>query len=166
MTNKVLYWIVLGIFALALHGEYHKGNLPLAHQVADRAGSVLCRVEMKAQQTLALARMLAGRQHSAVDDEFLASKQAEVDRVMAQHQAELEQAMALRQADLDHLQERLDRVNMIMDRAQQSKTRVFALTRVKVDSSNRRIIICPQTGKPIARDQLPEIAVSVDTDEQ
>src|SRR5258706_9540005 len=113
MNNKALYWIALGVFALGLNSEYQKGNLPLAHRVTDRAEAILCQVAARAEQTWAVARVLSGQQEFRVDDHFLASQQAEVDRVMAEHQAELARAMALRQADKDRVQENMDRVTMV-----------------------------------------------------
>src|SRR6266478_6360678 len=89
MKNKALYWIALSVFALGLTSEYQKGNLPLAHRVADRAGAVLCQIATRAEQTWAVARVLTGRTPEfQLDDEFLARQQAEVERVMAEHQAD------------------------------------------------------------------------------
>ena len=96
MNNKALYWIALGVFALGLNSEYQKGNLPLAHRVADRAEAVYSQVAARAEQTLALARLMTGSQHSSVDA-TLAQQQAEVERVVAQHQAELEKLPASRE---------------------------------------------------------------------
>src|SRR4030088_492320 len=104
MNNKALYWIALGVFALGLNSEYQKGNLPLAHRVADRAEAMLCQVAAQAEQTWAMARVLSGRPAFHVDDQSLARQRAEVDRVMAEHQVDLARAMALREADLARIQ--------------------------------------------------------------
>jgi hypothetical protein len=169
MNNKALYWIALGVFALGLNSEYQKGNLPLAHRVADRAGAVLCQIATSAEQTWAVARVLTGRSapELQVDDQFLARQQAEVDRVIAQHQADLERAMALRQADMDRLQERLDRVHVVVDRAQLARVRILERTRFKLsNATNRRIVVCPQSGTRVSVDAEPDIAdLSVDVDD-
>jgi len=169
MNNKALYWIALGVFALGLNSEYQKGNLPLAHRVVDRAGAVLCQIATRAEQTLAVARVLTGRSapELRVDDQFLARQQAEVDRVIAQHQAELDRARDLGQADLDRLQERLDRVHVVLDRAQMAKLRALERTRVKLsNATNRRIIVCPQSGTRVSVDADPDVAdLRVDIDD-
>ncbi|MFY9560680.1 MAG: hypothetical protein WAQ52_10640 [Terriglobales bacterium] len=152
MNNKALYWIALGVFALGLNSEYQRGNLPLAHRVADRAEAVLCRIATRAEQTLAVARVWTGWQEVRVDDQFLARQQAEVDRVMAEHQADLQRVMALPQVDLDRLQARLDRMHVVLNRAQMAKVRVLDRTRFQLtDATNRRmIVICPKTGAKVS----------------
>jgi hypothetical protein len=166
MNNKALYWISLGVFALGLNSEYQKGNLPLAHRVADRAEAVLCRVAARAEQTWAVARVLSGRPAFRVDDQALARQQAEVDRVMADHQADLARAMALREADLDRIQDKLDRVHVVLDRAQMSKLRILERTRFNLTNATSRIVICPQTGKRVTVDVQPDVAdLNVDIDD-
>ena len=169
MNNKALYWIALGVFAVALNSEYQQGNLPLAHRVADRAGAVLCKIATRAEQTLAVARVLTGRSAPEfhVDDEFLARQQADVDRVLAEHQVEMARAMALRQADLDRIQRRLDRVHMVVDRAQMSKMRIIERTGFKLsNATTRHIVVCPQTGTRVMVDAQPDVAdLSVDVDD-
>ena len=41
-TNKAVYWIALGVVALALNSEYSQGSFARLHQVAARADSALC----------------------------------------------------------------------------------------------------------------------------
>jgi hypothetical protein len=169
MNNKALYWIALGVFALGLNSEYQQGNLSLAHRVAGQAGAVLCKIATRAEQTLAVARVLTGRQQSSVDDQFIALQQAEVDRALAEHQAEIARAMALRQGDMDRIQRRLDRVHMVVDRAQLSKMRILERTRFKLsNAATRRIVVCPETGTRVLVDADPDIAdltIDVDNDQ-
>ncbi len=168
MNNKALYWIALGVFALGLNSEYQKGNLPLAQRVADRAGAVLCQIATRAEQTWAVAGVLTGRSapELRVDDQFLARQQAEVERVMAEHQADLDRAMALRQVDLDRVQEKLDRMHSAIERAQMVRVRVLERTRFKLsNATNRRIIVCPQSGTRVSVDADPDVAdLDVDSD--
>jgi hypothetical protein len=165
MSNQALYWIALGILTLGLNGEYQKGRLPLAHSVVNRAEAVVCTVAAKAEQTWVLAKVLTGQREFRVDDALVASKRSELDGVMAEHQAELDRAMAQRQADLDRIQEKLDRLHMVIDRAQVEKLRKLELVRFKVsNATNRRIIVCPQTGRRISVNSNPA-AVMVDTDD-
>jgi hypothetical protein len=169
MNNKALYWIALGVFALGLNSEYQKGNLPLAHRVAGRAGAVLCQIATRAEQTLAVARVLTGRSapELQVDDHFLARQQAEVERVMAEHQADLDRAMALRQVDLDRVQEKLDRMHSAIERAQMVRVRVLERTRFKLsNATSRRIVVCPQSGTRVSVDAEPDVAdLNVDVDD-
>ncbi len=163
MNNKALYWIALGVFALGVNSEYQKGNLPLAHRVADRAGAVLCRVATRAEQTLAVARVLIGRPGAEVPaDEFAALYQAEVDRVLAMRQADLDRAMDLRQADLDRVQQKLDRVHMVLDRAHFQKVRQLDRIQFRLtDATSRRVfVVCPETGARVSVDAetgLPDL---------
>lgn len=177
MNNKALYWIALGVFALGLTSEYQKGNLRLAHRVADRAQAVFCQVATRAEQTWALARVLTGQEDLPVDDQFLALKQAQVDRVMAErqadlervlaeHQADLDRAMDLRQADLDRVQQRLDRMHIVLNRVQVEKLRKLERVRFNLSkATSRRIVVCPQTGTRIVVDAEPD-AADLDVDSQ
>jgi hypothetical protein len=182
MNNKSLYWIALGVFALGLNSEYQKGNLPLARSVADRAEAVFCRVATRAEQTWALARVLTGHEDFPVADQLLALKQAEIDRAMAErqagldrviaeHQADLDRARYLRQADLDRIQQKLDRLHVVVDRVQVEKLRKLELVRFKVSNTvGRRVVVCPQTGVRVMVDAQPDVAdaadVSIDVDSQ
>lgn len=182
MNNKSLYWIALGVFALGLNSEYQKGNLPLAHRVADRAGAIYCQVASRAQQTWVLARVLTGHQDFPVADELLALKRAELDRAMAdrqaaldrfvaEHQAELDRAQYRRQVDLDHVQQKLDRVHVVLDQVQVEKLRKLELVRYKVSNAiGRRVVVCPQTGVRVMVDAQPDVEdaadVSIDVDSQ
>jgi len=166
MNNKALYWIALGVFALALNSEYHRGNLPLANRVVGRAEGVLCQVATKAEQTLAVAKLLIGQQDLPSPDSFSALQQAEVDRVLAEHQAEMERAMALRQADMDRIQQKLDRVRVVMDRSQMTKLRVLQRTHFKFSNfNNQHFVFCPQTGTRVTVNSAPEVVVGVDVDD-
>src|SRR2546423_831855 len=159
MNNKALYWIALGVFALGLNSEYQKGNLPLAHRVADRAQAVLCQVTARAEQTWAMAKVLNGGPEFRVDDQFLARQQAEVDRVLAEHQADLDRAMDMRQGDLDRVQQRLDRMHIVLDRVQVEELRKLEQVRFRLsNATSRRIVVCPQTGNRVTVDAQPDVA--------
>ena len=163
-TNKLAYFMALGVLALGLTSEYQKGSFPAIHRAVGTAGNSLCRLATRAQRTLATARLLIGRepQEFRVDDDFIARQQAQVeqvipehqadiDRALADHRADLDRAMALRQAHLDCLQQRLDRMHAVLDRAQLQRVRVLERTRFKLsDAANRRmIVVCPKTGAKI-----------------
>jgi hypothetical protein len=166
MNNRALYWIAVGIFALALNSEYHRGNLPLAHRVVGRAEGVLCQVASKAEQTLAVAKLLIGQQDIPSAESFSALQQADVDRVLAEHQEEIARAMALRQVDMDRIQQKLDRVRVVMDRSQMAKLRALQRTHFKFSNFNaQHFVFCPQTGTRVMVNSAPEVEVGVDVDD-
>lgn len=177
-TTKAIYWIALGAFALALNSEYQTGSFPALHRAADRAESVLSQAATRAEQSLAMARILTGspRPEFRVDDQFLARQQAQVervlaehqadidravalrqagvDRMLAEHQADLNRAMALRQVDLDRVQQKLDRMQQVLERAQVKRVRLLERSQLKLSkAASRRIsVVCPKTGEKISID--------------
>src|SRR5437763_9637461 len=152
MTSKGLYWIALGVFAVGMHSEYRNGGFTVAHQVAGRAEAVLCRTATRVEQTLVMAGIVKGHQSNEwPNEEFVAQQQEQIDRVMAQHQAEIERAMAFRQADLDRVQQRLARVQVVMNRVQVEKLRNLDRMRFKfADAGRREVFVCPQSGRQIS----------------
>lgn len=173
MNTKALYWIALGTFAIALNSEYRNGGLPVAHQVAERAQAVYCQIAARAEQTLEVAGLMKNQReavvpadvfvarHQAEFDRALAREQANLNREMALHQAELNRAMAIRQAELARMQERVGRVQMVMDRVQVEKLQKLANFKFNFNDGRGRktIIVCPETGAKIAVDINPEIDV-------
>jgi hypothetical protein len=90
-----------------------------------------------------------------------------VDLVIAEHQAEIDRAMDLRQVDLDRVQQKLDRMHIVLDRVQVEKLRKLELVRFNVNNATRRIVVCPQTGVRVMVDAQPDVAdVNVDVDTQ
>ena len=71
--------------------------------------------------------------------------------VMAEQQADLARAMALRRADLDCMHQKIDRMHMVLDRAQFQRLRVLERARVRVSEAagRRTIVVCPKTGRRI-----------------
>ena len=72
-TNKAAYWIALGVFALGLNSEYQHGSFVALHRVAEHASSAVCRMATRAEQTLAVARVLARGEGSWMDDSPVAA---------------------------------------------------------------------------------------------
>jgi hypothetical protein len=95
-TNKAAYWIALGVFALGLNSEYQHGRFVALHRVSEHAGSTLCRMATRAQQTLAVARVLTSRERFPVDGLSAATGGAET----AQGQDELVRDQARDEAEL------------------------------------------------------------------
>jgi hypothetical protein len=149
-TNKVLYWMVLGVFALGLHSEYRNGRLPAIHRLADHAESTFCRIVTRAEQTVALARVLASPQPLAADDLFASAHdremaQAELLRDQARAHAQLLRDQVLAQADLIRAQAELQQSQI--ERIRWHPRSQFRFT----DAANRRVtLICPKTGARIS----------------
>jgi len=95
-TNKVAYWIALGALALGLASEYQHGNFASLHRLADRSGSIVCKIATHAQRTLAFASVLMSRDGTSarnlvasIDEANTARVQGEIQRDQARVQATL-----------------------------------------------------------------------------
>jgi len=142
-----------------LNSGISKGNLPLAHRVADRAEAFCARLPHALSQTLGHGEGSVRPSGIRVDDQFLARQQAEADQVLAEHQADLAQAMALRQADMGRIQQKLDRMHIVLDRVQVQKFRKLEGMRFKLaDVSSRRIVVLPANRHRVTVDAEPDIA--------
>jgi hypothetical protein len=149
-TNKLMYWLVLGVFALGLHSEYRNGRFPAIHRAAEHAESTFCRIVTRAEQTVALARVLTSPQPSTADDLFASARdremaQAELLRDQAEAHAQLLREQVRAQADLIRAQAELEQsqIEQIRWRTQPQ----FRLT----NAANRRVtLICPKTGARIS----------------
>ncbi|MFY9845367.1 MAG: hypothetical protein WA718_08430 [Terriglobales bacterium] len=175
-TNKAAYWIALGVLALGLNSEYRHGNFVAVHRVADRAGSLLCRVATRAERTLAVARILTTREAPA-DDLFAARERAEMARVesellreQARDKAELLRDMVRdRVRDEVRAQADLIRAHAEIHRAEMEQIRFRARSEFRLAGiGNRRVVVvCPQTGEritvnagPDSADALPDIVIA------
>ena len=169
-TNKAAYWIALGVFALALNSEYRHGSFVPLHRVAEHAGSALCRMATRAEQTVAVARVLTWGERFPADGLSAANEGAE----MEQANEEVLRDQARDEAELfrDRLQARADviRAQAEAQRAGVERIRVrmgsqFGLARV-VD---RRVgVVCPKTGMRIAVNagmRLAEVSPNVDVED-
>lgn len=155
MNIKALYWIALGTFVLALNSQYQDGGLPLAHRAADRAGALFCQASVQAEQALAALRLRTSQPtEDQATDAVLARAQAEVDRALARHQAELDRAVAMRQAEVERMQQRVERVQVVMNRVQVeklAKLKKFEGMRFNFrNATNRKmVVVCPESGARI-----------------
>ena len=149
-TNKVLYWVVLGVFALGLRSEYRNGRFPAIHRVAGHAGSTICRLVSRAERAVALARVLASPPPFTTD-ELLASArdrefaQAELLRDEARAQAELLQDQVRAQADLIRA-----RAELQQSQIEQIRWRMRSQFKLTNSTTRRVTLICPKTGARIA----------------
>jgi hypothetical protein len=149
-TNKFMYWLVVGVFALGLHSEYRNGRFPAIHRVAEHAESTLCRVVTRAEQTVALARVLTSPQPLAVD-ELLASAR---DREMAQAELLRDQARAHAQLLRDQVRAQADliRAQAELQQSQIEQFRWHTQSQFKLtNAAYRRVtLVCPKTGARIS----------------
>jgi hypothetical protein len=83
-TNKAAYWIALGVLVLGLNSEYRHGSFVGLHRVAEYAGSALCRMATRAEQTLAVARVLVRSERFPVDGLVAATGGAETARAQGE----------------------------------------------------------------------------------
>jgi hypothetical protein len=149
-TNKLTYWLALGVFALGGHSEYRNGRFPAIHRVAEHAESTLCRIVTRAEQTVALARVLTSPQPLAADDLFASARdretaQAELLRDQARAHAQLLRDQVRAQADLIRAQAELQRSQI-----EQMRWRTQSQFRL-TNAANRRVtLICPKTGARIS----------------
>jgi hypothetical protein len=156
-TMKATYWIALAVFTLALNSEYQNGKFPTLHRVAGRAGTTLCQIATRAEQTLAAAGLLTGRAAFAEDD-LLALNTSE----MAENQAEMLREQAEENAETLREQTR-DKAEMVRDQIRAQVGIVRAQARIRraqieqmhfharppinfSDALNRRMVVVARPG--------------------
>jgi len=155
-TNKAAYWIALGVLALGLNSEYQHGSFVALHRVAEHAGSALCRMATRAEQTVAVARIFTSRERFPVDGLVAATDGAE----MARAQEELLRDQARDEAELlrdrlrDEVQAQADviRAQAEAQRAEVKRIRVRMRSQFRLARAvDRRVtVVCPKTGVRIA----------------
>jgi hypothetical protein len=155
-TNKAAYWIALGVFALALNSEYRHGSFVGLHRVAEYAGSALCRMATRAEQTLAVARVLTSRERFSVDGLVAATGgagmtrgQGELVRDQARDEAEL---LRDRVREEVHAQADVVRAQAEVQRAEVGQIRLRMRSQFRLARTVDRhvTVICPKTGVRIA----------------
>jgi hypothetical protein len=149
-TNKIMYWLALGVFVLGLHSEYRNGRFPALHRLADHAESGLCRMVTRAEQTVALARVLTGPQPYATDEPLAFAR----DRQFAQAELLREQARAHAQLLRDQVraQAELMRAHAELQQSQIQRIRWSTQSQFRfANAAHRRVtLICPKTGARIS----------------
>jgi hypothetical protein len=169
-VNKAAYWIVLGVFALALSSEYRQGNFVTLHRGASRAEFALSRLSTRAEQTLAAARVLTNGHKSAVNDLLASTDANEITR--AQRQLFREQARGKTELVRDEIREQiraraeLIRAQAETERAEIEQLRLRTRSQIRVARMITRpvMVTCPKTGARIsvqARPESPDIDIEV-----
>ena len=173
-TNKAAYWIALGVLALGLNSEYQHGRFVALHRVAEHAGSALCRMAARAEQTVAVARVLVRSEGSWMDElpavpdgAEMARAQGELLRDQARDEAEL-----LRDGIRDEIQAQADviRAQAEAQRAGVERIRVRMGSQLGLARAvDRRVVVaCPKTGMRIAVNagmRLAEVSPDVDVED-
>jgi hypothetical protein len=169
-SQKAAYWFCLVIFAVALRSEYQHGGFSSLHRVAGRASSTLCRVATRAEQTLAVARMLTGRPAFRADDLLAQGEVAD----LAQAQAEFAREQVQEQLDVvrDQMIARADMIRAQSDvrRAEIERIRWVARPEVRINrAGNHRVVVmgsgaCPNSRVRITNDVEPRVAIDDEAD--
>lgn len=152
-TDKMLYWIAVGIFALGISREYQDGKFPAAHRALGSAESTLCRLVTRAEQAVAMARVVVGP--PSVDDVSvsigdLARGQAELLRDQAQARAELMREQIHAQAEVLEARAEIQRAQVQWQVQSQ-----FGLR----NAANRQVtLVCPKTGARVSVKVNPPVA--------
>jgi hypothetical protein len=171
-TNQAAYWIALGVLALGLNSEYRQGNFVTVHRIVERAGSALCQITVRAEETLTVAKTLTSGEKSPVDNLLASTGAAE----MARSQGQLLREQAREQADLirgqvrDQILAQRDvvRAQTEIRRAEIEQIRLRTRSEFRLASiAGRRVtVVCPKTGArmvvnagPEFGDAFPEIEV-------
>jgi hypothetical protein len=166
-TNKAAYWIALGVLALALNSEYQHGSFVALHRVAENAGSALCRMATRAEQTLAVARVLVRSERFPVDGPVAATDGGEVARAqeeLLRDQAR-EEAELLRDGLREEVQAQADAIRAQAEvrrtEIEQIRLRVRSQFRLARTVDRRVLVVCPKTSVRIAvnaRMRLAEVS--------
>jgi hypothetical protein len=163
-TNKAAYWIALGVLALGLNSEYRHGNFVAVHRVAERAGSVLCRISTRAEQSLAVALGMTNRENFRAVDLLATNEGTEMARAESEIAREQAQARAemVRERVRDEIRAQADaiREQAEMERAQIEQIRWRTASQIGlVRTANRRVmVVCPKTRVRITVNPGPELA--------
>lgn len=163
-TNKAAYWIALGVLALGLNSEYRHGSLVAVHRVAERAGSVLCRISTRAEQSLAVALGMTNRGTFRAGDLLAANEGTEMARAQAEMVREQTRARAemVRERVRDEIRAQADviREQAEMERAQIEQIRWRTASQIGLArTANRRVtVVCPKTGTRIKLKPGTELA--------
>ena len=167
-TNKAAYWIALGVLALGLNSEYQRGRFVALHRVAKNASSVLCGISTRAEQALAVARILTSREGSLPDNLLASADAAEMAR--AQGEALSEQARdeaelfrdTVRETVRDEIRAQADtiRARAAMQRAEIEQMRWHTRSQFNLArTADRRVmVVCPKTGVRIAMKDGSDLA--------
>jgi hypothetical protein len=167
-TNQAAYWIALGVLALGLNNEYQHGKFVTLHKVAERADSALCRISARAEQTLAVARILTSREGGLADTPLASSDDVEMARAQSEMLREQARdgAALLRDGVRDHVRDEIRaqtgviraRTEVQRSLIEQIRWRARSQFRLANMGDRRVVVVCPKTGVKVAVSAGPEFA--------
>jgi hypothetical protein len=161
-SDKIVYWVAVGVFALGISHEYRDGQFPTAHRVVTNAETTLCRLATRAGQTMAMARFIVDPPAAPSNqDVFVATsdfgpEQVEMLRDQARDQAELVREQVQAQAEILRARAELRRAQIEQMRRVTESQFHFS------HATDRHVtLICPKTGARIAvKVNPPDVEVS------
>jgi hypothetical protein len=167
-TNKVAYWVALGVLALGLNSEYRHGNFVALHQAVERADLALCGISGRAERTLAAA--MGATSTSEFAAEARSASASQLDDVRLQGELLREQARDQAEFVRDQIRARAEviRAQAEIRRAEMEQVRSRARSQFQfVDAGDRGMtVFCPKTGARVVisrrglSNDSPEIEVS------
>ena len=155
-SDKMIYWVALGLFALGISHEYRDGKFSVAHRVVASAETTLCRLATRAEQTMAVAKFIANPAVAPADDVVASTSDFGPEQVeLLRDQAELVREHVQAQAEV--LRARAE-----LRRAQIEQMRRFTPSQFEFSrTADRRVLlICPKTGARVSvKVNPPEVEV-------
>jgi multidrug efflux pump subunit AcrA (membrane-fusion protein) len=161
-SDKIVYWVALGVFVLGISHEYREGKFPAAHRVVSNAETTLCRLATRAEQTMAMAKLIvnppaAVANHGVfVATSDFGAEQVEMLRDQARDQAELVREQVQAQAEILRARAELRRAEIEQMRRTTESQFHFS------HAADRHVmLICPKTGARVAvKVNPPDVEVS------
>jgi len=159
-ANKALYWIALAAVSFGFSSEYQRGGLTYLHSLANCAEARLGRMTVHAQQALVAMGVLTGQFRGSSVQPAMVAQADQLARVVALQQADLDRAMAERDAALARAEARVARVQAVLQRSALRRVQVLESSDLRImDRANRRVItICPQSGRHIRVEAVPDMS--------
>ncbi len=161
-SDKIVYWVALGVFAVGISHEYRDGKFPAAHRVLANAETTLCRLASRAEQTAAMAKFIVDPPAARASHDLLAAtsdfspEQAAMLPDQARDQAEFVREQVRAQAEI--LRARAE-----LRRAQVEQMRRFSESQFHFSHAADRhiVLLCPKTGAKVSvKVTPPDIEVS------
>jgi hypothetical protein len=170
-TNKVAYWVALGVLVLGLNSEYRQGHFLALHQVTERADLVLCGATARVERSLVAAIGVTGTAEFMAEARSASAKrladvrvQSELLREQARDQAEMVRDEIGAQAEVMRAEAEMRRADMQRVRARTRSEFQF------VDAGDHDMtVLCPKTGarivvsrairRTVVSDDSPEVEV-------
>jgi hypothetical protein len=160
-SDKMIYWVALGVFAMGISHEYRDGKFPTAHRAVATAETALCRLASRAEQTVAMAKFIVNPPAAAPEDVVAVTgdfgqEQVELLRDQARDQPELLREQVQAQAEIFRARAEMRRAQIEQMRQLTNSQFHFSQT-----ADRRVMLVCPKTGARVSvRVNPPDVEVS------